>query len=124
MDLSNPLELPQRSWTYFPVVTGNSGFLSRCCKRIRPHVLLRQETRGSSGVLTGISGFLSSCNGDLRELLYLPQGSQASFLVVRGNSGFLSRVLQGNWASSRGEAGNSGFLLSCYRDLSENLEFL
>ena len=77
-----------------------------------------------TGVLTGISGFLSSCNGDLRELLYLPQGSQASFLVVRGNSGFLSRVLQGNWASSRGEAGNSGFLLSCYRDLSENLEFL
>ena len=64
-DLSDPLELPQGSQGSFPVVRGNSAFLSRCYRGIRLYVELRQETRGFSLVLTGISGFLSSCNGDL-----------------------------------------------------------
>ena len=104
----------------------------RCCIGIRPHVPLRQESRGSSQVLTGISGFLSSCDRDLRELLYLPQGSQASFSVAWGSSGFLLSQSRGfrhplkMWletqCSLRVVAGSSCLLSSFNGDLGEPLE--
>ena len=45
-DLSDPLELPQGSQASFLVVRRTLGFLSRCCRGIRPRLELRQEIWG------------------------------------------------------------------------------
>ena len=66
------------------------GFLSRHCSGKGPHLALRGESCGFSGVVSGRLGFLSSCDRDLRDPLVLPQERQVSVRVARGLLGFLS----------------------------------
>ena len=47
-DLREPLMLFLGSQESFRVVGGLSGFLSSWCRRLGPHLDLRQETQGSS----------------------------------------------------------------------------
>ena len=67
--LREPFMVPQESQASFPVVMGTSGFLSRCCREIWPHVELTRETQGSSPVVTGIVGFLSNFSRGVRPCL-------------------------------------------------------
>ena len=77
------------------VLRGNSGLLSRCCRRKGPHLALMGESRGLSQVAAGGLGFLSRYHGELRQPLVLPQGSQVSFQVARVSTGVL-------WSHGRG----------------------
>ena len=70
-DLTELRELPQGSQSSFPVVRGDSGFLSRCFRGIGPHLELRHETRGSSRVVTGIWGNISSCKKGVKLAFHL-----------------------------------------------------
>ena len=61
-DLRDPLMLLQESQVSMRLVKGLSGFLSRRCSGLSPHMYLSPETQGSSPVLTWIAGFLWSFN--------------------------------------------------------------
>jgi len=84
------LEFHQGCQVPFHISRGNVVFLSRHCSGKGPHLALRGESCGFSGVVSGRLGFLSSCDRDLRDPLVLPQERQVSVRVVRGLLGFLS----------------------------------
>ena len=74
-DLREPLMLSLRSQESFRVVRGLSGFLSSWCRRLGPHLQLRQETQGSSPALTAISASLWRFPWGVRHRLVLGHGS-------------------------------------------------
>ena len=95
--------------------------LSSCCRQIRPHLAFREESHGFSRVVAGTSGFRLSCDQDLGNLSCWHSGVRPPFElqgVPRDSS-----LVEGNRASSRVEAENSGLLSSCDRDLVDPIEF-
>ena len=86
-DLREPLVLPQGIQASYQVARGISELISRCCRGIGPHLVLRLET----------PIFLSSCDRDLGVPIKFQQGSQGSSHFETWNSTFLSgckRVLR------------------------------
>ena len=67
------LDLPEECKAPFRSSRGKVGFLSRCCSRKRPHLVLRGDSHGLSRVAAGNLEYLLSCDGDLRDPLMLPQ---------------------------------------------------
>ena len=82
------------------VLRGNSGLLSRCCKRKRPHLALTGESRGlsrvavgglgSSAATTGSSGSLSCCLREVKSPFKLRGPAQECSRVTAGKSGLNS----------------------------------
>ena len=60
-----PLELHEGSHASSGVWRGNSGLLSRCCKRKGPHLALTGESPGFSRVAVGGLGFLLKAIADM-----------------------------------------------------------
>ena len=91
-DLREPFVLPQGIQASYRVARGILELISRRCRGIGPHLVLRRETPFSSPVVTGILGFLSSFNRGVRARLILRHGTPLSSRVVKGFSGILSRL--------------------------------
>ena len=110
-------EWPQGSQASSSVWRGDSGLLSRPCRKRRP------SSRDDGGVLWVFSscvaslGFLTRYDGELREPLVWCQGSQASMRMARGSASLLLRHGRGLGPQdalgisrfSRVTAGNPGF---------------
>ena len=90
-----PLELHEGSQASSRVLRGNSGMLSRCCRRKGPRLALTGASCGLSRVAVGGLGFLSRYHRELGEPLVLSQQSQVSIRVVRASAGVL-------WSHGRG----------------------
>ena len=115
------LECPKVSQASYEVLRGNSGLLSRLCRKRRASS--HDDDDGGipwfSRVAAGSLAFLSSYEGELREPLVLSQGSPVCSQVVRGSVGLLSShgrgigpqfALKGESRGfSRVVAGNFGF---------------
>ena len=122
---------------------GNSGNLSCCLGEVKSPFKLRGRARECSGFMAGESGlsshgrgnlkvFLelpqevwvpSSCHRDLREPLMLSLGSQESFTSCEGPLRVPLYLVQSTRASSRVEAGTSGFLFSSDMEIGVPMEF-
>ena len=85
------------------------GFLWKCCSIKGPPQSCRGEFRGLHGVMAGSLGFLLSCMST-RGSAHVSSGKSDLFGVGKGPSGFLAHHCRVNRASSRVEAGTSGFL--------------
>ena len=88
--LLGPTEWPKGSQASCGVWRGDSGLLSRPCRKRRPSSL---HEGGVSWVFSswGASvGFLTRYDGELREPLMRRQGSQVSICMGRGNASLLS----------------------------------
>ena len=89
--LLEPFEWPKGSQASYGVLRGNSGLLSRLCRKRRASS--HDDNDGGmpwfSRVVAGSLAFLSSYDGELREPLVLSQGSPVSIRVARGSVGLL-----------------------------------
>ena len=86
-----------------------------------PHLRMRWDTRGSSGVVVGNLAFISSCDGDLSTPLSCLR--ESSFLSsFEREPGIALEVLQEKRASSRVDRGISWFVSSCGRRLGVPLQ--
>ena len=72
MGILGPLEFHEVSPASSQVLTGNSGLLSKGCRRRGPHLAWTGESRDLSCVAVDGLGFLSRYHGELREPLVLP----------------------------------------------------
>ena len=109
---------------------GKVGFPLRHRSGKGPHLTLRGESPGLSGVIAGNVGFLPSCDRDHWKWLLWPQESPVSVRVMRGLSGFLSslcRVLGHHLRLKPQTQGSSpvlsilGFLGSFHREVRPRL---
>ena len=76
--LLEPFEWPKGSQASYVVLRGNSGLLSRPCRK----------RRASSGDDRGISWFFSRCGGKFGFSLELQRGTQGASLVASRKSSF------------------------------------
>ena len=98
--MSIPFQVPRR----------NVGFLWKCCSVKGPPPAFRGEFHALHGVVAGNLGFLSSCMSTWGTCSCLLREVRSP-LVLRGAPRDSSRITAGmNRASSRVEAGTSGFL--------------
>ena len=111
-DLRDPLLLPQKSQFSMWLVKGLSGFLSRRCSGLSPHMYLSPETQGSSPVLTWIAGFLWSFNRGVMPRFLWRHGNPLASWAVKIVSGFL-----------RVDIGICGFHSRCHRAVTTPIVF-
>ena len=101
---------------------GKVGFLSRCRSRKGPHLTLRGESPGFSGVVAPILEFLSSYDGDSGTHSWGLRKVQSPCDLARP-LGIPLQPLPGPRSSSGVEAGTSGFLSSANMDLGVHWSF-
>ena len=89
-DLRDPLVWSPESPVSMRVARGLSGFLSRRCWVLSPHLELSLDPQGSSLVLTWFSGFLWSFHRRVRPRLMWSHESSLSSPAVTVELGFLS----------------------------------
>ena len=93
--LLEPIEWPKGSQASCGFLKGDSGLVSRPCRRRRASSCNDGESRGFSQAVAQRVGYLSSYDGELRDPLVLPQGRQSPF-KLRGGAGDFSRVTAGH----------------------------
>ena len=120
--LGKLLEFHKSCQVPFQDARGNAGFLCKCCSVKGSPQVWKEEFRGLHGVVEESLGFLSSCMSTwgihsclLREV--------RSLLALQGAPWNSSCITAGmNRASSRVEAGTSGFLSISNLDLGLSAE--
>ena len=117
--LLDPIEWPKGSQASCGVLRGDSGLLSRPCRKRRASSRDEGESRGFILAAVQRLGFLSSYVRELRKPLMWPQGSPVSIRLARGSAALFSShgrgigpqdALKGETRDrSRVVAGNPGF---------------
>ena len=117
------LELPQGCKGPIRGSGGKVGFILKCHWGKGPHLALRLESPGFSGVAAAILGSLLSNDGDFMDPLVWASGTSSVHGSCMGPLGIPLQSLPGLRSSSGVEAGTSGFLSCADMELGVPLGF-